>query len=198
MKHVTLRGIVQLRRSATGCSSKGVATRKSASLVIGGGPGAMRVFSAATPPAAKSPHHSRTVSSRTPNASAILELLQPASVKSTARAIRLAATTSIGKRPARCSSLAVGEDFPTMPYTLPIGKKPIRWLAKRNLLSRAAGEVQRGHQRSEPTGGLSPRLLAFGDMRWCCQRLVTPPTISCKPHTFAPWSAWINLPENAR
>src|SRR5271165_3288143 len=35
------RGIVQLRRSATGSSSKGVATRKAASLFIGGGPGAM-------------------------------------------------------------------------------------------------------------------------------------------------------------
>ena len=41
------RGIVQLRRSATGSSSKGVA----ASLFTGGGPGAMLAFSAAMPPA---------------------------------------------------------------------------------------------------------------------------------------------------
>jgi hypothetical protein len=46
----------------------------------------MLVFSAATPPAVKSLRHRRTVSSRTPNASAILELVQPASVKSTALA----------------------------------------------------------------------------------------------------------------
>ena len=118
------RGIVQLRRSATGSSSKGVTTRKAASLFTGGGPGAMLVFSAATPPAAKSLRHSRTVSSRTPNASAILELVQPASVKSTARA-RSASLRSResarAKRPARCSSLAVTGDFPAMPYTLRIG-----------------------------------------------------------------------------
>ena len=80
------RGIVQLRRSATGSASKGVTTRKAASLVLGGGPRAMLVFNAATPPAVKSLRRRRTVSSRTPNASAILELVQPASVKSTARA----------------------------------------------------------------------------------------------------------------
>ena len=40
----------------------------------------MLVFSAATPSAVKSLRHRRTVSSRTPNASAILELVQPASV----------------------------------------------------------------------------------------------------------------------
>src|SRR5277367_6309737 len=80
------RGIVQLRRSATGAWSKGTATRKAASLFTGGGPGAILVFSAATPPAAKSQRHWRTVSSRTPNASAMSGLVQPASVKSTARA----------------------------------------------------------------------------------------------------------------
>ena len=136
------RGIVQLRRSATGSSSKGVTTRKAASLFTGGGPGAMLVFSAATPPAEGSLRHRRTVSSRTPNASAILELVQPASVKSTARA-RSASPRSResprAKRPARCSSLAVTGDFPAMPSTLRINtgrkpQKPIRWLAKRNLL----------------------------------------------------------------
>src|SRR5579864_12674 len=43
--------IVQLRRSATGSSSKGMATRRAASLFTGGGPGGMLAFSAATPPA---------------------------------------------------------------------------------------------------------------------------------------------------
>ena len=47
------RGIVQLRRSATGSSSKGVTTRKAASPSPEAA-GAMLVFSAATPPAVKS------------------------------------------------------------------------------------------------------------------------------------------------
>src|SRR5271157_1646207 len=118
------RGIVQLRRSATGSSSKGVATRKAASLFIGGGPGAMLAFSAATPPTAKSLRHRRTVSSRTPNASAILGLVQPASVSSTARARSASPRlreSARAKRPARCSSLAVIGDFPAMPQTLRIG-----------------------------------------------------------------------------
>src|SRR6202161_1999691 len=102
------RAIVQLRRSATGSSSKGMATRKAASLFIGGGPGGMLAFSAATPPAVKALRHRRTVSSRTPNASAILALVQPASVKSTARA-RSASPRSReaarANRPACCSWL---------------------------------------------------------------------------------------------
>ena len=53
--------------------------------VPGGGPRAMLVFNAATPPAVKSLRHRLTVSSRTPNASAILELVQPASVVTQAR-----------------------------------------------------------------------------------------------------------------
>ena len=61
-----------------------MATRKAASLFTGDGPGAMLAFSAATPPPAKSLRQSRTVSSRTPNASAISGLVQPASVSSTA------------------------------------------------------------------------------------------------------------------
>src|SRR5271166_5853326 len=51
------RGIVQLRRSATGCSSKGVTTRKAASLFTAAGPGATLAFSAATPPRMKSLRH---------------------------------------------------------------------------------------------------------------------------------------------
>jgi hypothetical protein len=44
------RGIVQLRRLATGSSSSGMATRKVASLFTGAGPGATRVFSASMTP----------------------------------------------------------------------------------------------------------------------------------------------------
>ena len=91
---------------------------------IGGGPGAMLAFSATTPPAVKSLRQRRTVSSRTPNASAILGLVQPASVSSTARA-RPASPRSReparATRAARCSSLAVTGDFPAMPHTLQIG-----------------------------------------------------------------------------
>ncbi len=65
------RGIVQLRRSATGSSSKGVTTRKAASLFTGAGPGATLALSASMPPLMKSLRHRRTVSWRAPNASAI-------------------------------------------------------------------------------------------------------------------------------
>ena len=53
----------------------------------------MLAFSAATPPAVKSLRQRRTVSSRTPNASAILGLVQSASVSAGARPVRLAAIT---------------------------------------------------------------------------------------------------------
>src|SRR5271157_3161848 len=114
------RGIVQLRRSATGSSSKGVATRKAASLFTGAGPGATLAFNAPTPPLAKSLRQRRTVSSRAPNASAIFGLVQPASVSSAARA-RSASPRS--REPARairaprCSLLAVTGDFPATPHT---------------------------------------------------------------------------------
>ena len=114
------RGIVQLRRSATGCSSNGVATRNAVSLFTGIGPGATLAFSAAISPPAKSLRQSRTVSSRTPNASAMCGLVQPASVNSTARALsaspRSREPASV-VRAARCSSVAVSGDFPAMSYT---------------------------------------------------------------------------------
>jgi hypothetical protein len=88
------RGTVQLCRSATGCSSKGVTTRNAVSLFTGIGPGATLAFSAAIPPPAKSLRQRRTVSSRTPNASAMRGPVHPASVSSTARArVRFAAIT---------------------------------------------------------------------------------------------------------
>jgi hypothetical protein len=85
------RSIVQLGRLATGASNNGVNTRKAASLFTGGGPGATLTSSASAPLLAKSLRHRRTESSLTPNASAFVGLVHPASVSSTARAkIRLA------------------------------------------------------------------------------------------------------------
>ena len=79
--------IVQFVLPATGSSSNGVTTRKATVLFTGSGPGAMRAFKASTPPRAKSLRQRRTVSSRTPNASAIRGLVQPDSVNRTARAL---------------------------------------------------------------------------------------------------------------
>jgi hypothetical protein len=112
------RGMVQFGRFATGASSSGSATRNAASLFPGAGPGATRARSAATPPPAYSLRHSRTVSSRTPNASPIRALVQPASVSSTARA-RSASPRS--RDAARASSAnrsaepAVTGDLPAIP-----------------------------------------------------------------------------------
>jgi hypothetical protein len=82
-----MRAIVQFGRLATGSSSNGVTTRKAVSLFTGGGPGATLAFKALMPPRLKSLRHSRTVSSRTPNASAIRGLVQPESVSRMARAL---------------------------------------------------------------------------------------------------------------
>ena len=57
------RGIVQLRRSATGSSSNGMATRNAAALFTGVGPGATVAFNSSTPPLANALRHRRTVSS---------------------------------------------------------------------------------------------------------------------------------------
>jgi hypothetical protein len=136
------RGIVQLVRSATGSLSKGVATRSAASLFSGAGPGATLAFSASTPPRMKSLRQSRTVSSRTANASAIRPLVQPASVSNTARA-RSASPRS--REPAkqinstRCSELAKRGDFPVMlsarESMRPTNQVAIRWSTCRFLLS---------------------------------------------------------------
>ena len=113
------RAIVQFGRLATGASSNGVTTRRAVSLFTGSGPGATLAFNASTPLRMKSLRHSRTVSSRTPNASAIRGLVQPDSVNSTARA-RSASPRS--REPAkadnvtRWSSVAVTGDFPLMAH----------------------------------------------------------------------------------
>jgi hypothetical protein len=82
-----MRAIVQFGRLATGSSSNGVTTRKAVSLFTGGGPGATLAFNASVPPRLKSLRHSRTVSSRTLNASAMRGLVQPESVSRMARAL---------------------------------------------------------------------------------------------------------------
>src|SRR5215469_17162589 len=89
------RASVQLRRSATGAERSGSATRSAACAFNGSGPGAMRVLSASTPPFRNSLRHSRTVSSRTPNASAIRPLVQPPSVSRTARARSASARSAL-------------------------------------------------------------------------------------------------------
>lgn len=112
------RAIVQFGLSATGSSSKGVTMRKAAALFRGAGPGATLAFNASTPPLPKSLRHSRTVSSRTPKASAIRGLVQPESVSSTARA-RSASPRSRdparAARATRCSSFAEIGDLSPMP-----------------------------------------------------------------------------------
>ena len=75
------RAKVQFIRFATGAERSGVATLSAASAFTGAGPGATLALSAALPPLMKSLRHNRTVSSRTPKASAIRALVQPASVK---------------------------------------------------------------------------------------------------------------------
>src|SRR4051812_17344363 len=65
------RGSVQFGRSATGPERTSSATANARSALMGAGPGATDVFSASTPPVMKVLRQNRTVSSRTPKASAI-------------------------------------------------------------------------------------------------------------------------------
>jgi hypothetical protein len=142
------RGIVQLRRSAAGSLSKGVATREAASLFTGDGPGAMLAFSAATPPAAKSLRQSRTYprARKTPPQSQ--DWYSPQASAARRAPVRLPTIARTGQRRGRrCSSLATTRDFPAMPHTMQItgrseAQKPIRWLTKRSLLrSRSEPDV---------------------------------------------------------
>jgi hypothetical protein len=135
------RGMVQLGRSATGASSNGMTTRNAASLFTGAGPGATVAFSAATSPRMKSLRHSRTVSSRTPNASAMRGLVQPASVSRTARdrsASPRSREPARAVKAARCSSVAVSGDCPAMSYTCesvqPANQPVNRWSSRWSLL----------------------------------------------------------------
>ena len=118
-----MRAIVQFGRFATGSSSSGVTTRKAASLFTGAGPGATLAFNVSTPPRPKSLRHSRTVSSRTPNASAMRGLVQPDSVSRMARALSASPRSrepASTVRAARCSSLADTGDLPLIPHLIRI------------------------------------------------------------------------------
>jgi len=128
------RAIVQLGRSATGASSRGVTTRNAASVFTGGGPGATVAFNASTPLRLKSLRQRRTVSSRTPKASAIRGLVQPDSVSNSARA-RSASPRSPDwanlRSASRCSSPALTGDLPAMLHPANHGEHriahPVRW-----------------------------------------------------------------------
>src|SRR5271166_711246 len=143
---VMRRGIVQLGRSATGASSRGVTTRSAASVFTGAGPGATLAFNASMPPLANALRHRRTVSSRTPKASATRGLVQPDSVSNIARA-RSASPRSRERAnassPLRCSPSAVIRDLPAMPH--PANQyedritPAIRWSSRRNLLRSRSG-----------------------------------------------------------
>src|SRR3954468_5120093 len=80
------RGSVQFGRSATGPDGTSWATANACSALTGVGPGATDFFSASTPPVMKALRQNRTVSSRTPKASAIWRLVQPDRVSKIARA----------------------------------------------------------------------------------------------------------------
>ena len=113
------RAIVQFFLSATGSSSNGVTTRNATVLFTGSGPGAMRAFNASTPPLVKSPRQRRTVSSRTPKASAMRELVRPVNVNRTARALSASPRSrdvARADKAARCSPFAVTGDFPLTPH----------------------------------------------------------------------------------
>ena len=113
------RASVQLTRFVTGADNRGSATRKAACVFTGAGPGKGLVSRASTPSVRNCPRHSRTVSSRTPNASAIRALVQPRSVKRTALARSASARSgpqAFDSSPAICSGVAVTGDFPAMPH----------------------------------------------------------------------------------
>src|SRR5215211_3601750 len=111
------RGSVQFGRSATGADRTSSATASARSALTGVGPGATDVFSASIPPVMKALRQKRTVSSRTPNASAIWPLVQPDRVSRMARA-RSASPRSRDRLRAisadLCSSSTVTGDLPAM------------------------------------------------------------------------------------
>src|SRR5262245_24792402 len=111
------RAKVQFGRSATGAESSGSATLIAASALNATGPGATLALSASIPPLMKSLRHSRTVSWRTPKASAIRALVQPDSVNRMARARSASARSAppaIALRAPLCSSDAITGDLPAM------------------------------------------------------------------------------------
>src|SRR3954449_389202 len=111
------RGSVQFGRSATGPDRTSSATARAHSALTGAGPGATDAFRASMPPVMKALRQNRTVSSRTPKASAIWPLVQPNRVSKIARA-RSASPRSRDRlsaiRARLCSSVAATGDLPTM------------------------------------------------------------------------------------
>src|SRR3954471_20958545 len=117
------RGSVPFGRSATGPDRTSSATASAHSALTGAGPGATDVFSASIPPVMKVLRQKRTVSSRTPNASAIRLLVQPERVSKIARA-RSASPRSRERlsaiRARLWSSVATIGDLPAM---IPISRQ---------------------------------------------------------------------------
>ena len=121
------RGSVQFERSATGQDRTSSATTNARSALTGAGPGAVDFFRASIPPVMKALRQKRTVSSRTPNASAIWPPVQPERVSTIARA-RSASPRSRERLRVisadRCSSSAVTGDLPAMiPISDPIKRR---------------------------------------------------------------------------
>src|SRR6185503_12949347 len=111
------RGSVQFGRFATGPDRTSSATASAHSALTGAGPGAMDFFSASIPPVMKALRQKRTVSSRTPKASAIWPLVQPDRVSKIARARSASPRSREWLRATsadRCSASAVTGDLPAI------------------------------------------------------------------------------------
>src|SRR3982750_343442 len=121
------RGSVQFGRSATGPDRTSSATARARSALTGAGPGAMDFFSASIPPVMKALRQKRTVSSRTPKASAIWRLVQPDRVSKIARARSASPRSREWLRATsadRCSASALTGDLPAM---IPVPNQIKRW-----------------------------------------------------------------------
>src|SRR3954447_2913690 len=121
------RGNVQFGRLATGADKTSSATASARSALTGAGPGATDVFSASMPPVMKVLRQKRTVSSRTPNASAICLLVQPERVSKIARARSASPRSREWLRATsadRCSASALTGDLPAM---IPVPNQIKRW-----------------------------------------------------------------------
>src|SRR3954467_6031465 len=123
----TNRGSVQFGRSATGPDRTSSATARARSALTGAGPGATDFFRASMPPVMKVLRQNRTVSSRTPKASAIWLLVQPNRVSKIARARSASPRSREWLRaisPCLCSSSTTTGDLPTMiPIPDPIKRR---------------------------------------------------------------------------
>ena len=155
------RAIVQFGRLATGASSKGVTTRRAGLLYTGSGPRAMLAFNASTPLRMKSLRQSRTVSSRTPNASAIRGLVQPDSVNIIARALSASPRSRDPARSdnaARWSGFAVTGDFPLMAHLYETALTENRKIDPLVKLSESAYPMFSTHQNKPHTISILCRL----------------------------------------